>query len=283
MVSAGDGSALAAYAGDLQGNLWRFDLRALTVQRLFTAHDDAGTVQPIAHAPKVVFAPGGGYLVIFGTGKFIEQADTLVSSFKPQTIYAIHDRPLAASAAIDSRAELARRTLAPGAKGGYTVKGAAIDYFAPQAKHGWFVDLHNPRADGERAAASPTSVAGAIVLETLLPKTRECAAPGRRLYLLDAVSGLALEDGGMTAPDAETGTLLPAETIAPLLFIGGAPRVGARNATGGAEATAVATLLLPGADGAAGGVTIKVNFPARRLGWREVANWQELHEAASKK
>ncbi|MFD2273240.1 hypothetical protein ACFS07_25070 [Undibacterium arcticum] len=32
--------------------------------------------------PKVVFAPGGGYVVLFGTGKFVENADAAAGNFK---------------------------------------------------------------------------------------------------------------------------------------------------------------------------------------------------------
>ena len=283
LVTAGDGAATHAYAGDLQGNLWRFDLGAMSVHRVFGARDDRGAAQPITHAPRVVFAPGGGYLVIFGTGKFIELADAARTSFKPQTLYAIHDRPLAAPASAAARAQLAQRTLDPGNKGGYTVKGHAIDYFGPEAKRGWYVDFPNTREHGERAAASPASVAGAIVLETLLLDPASCAAPRARLYVLDAVSGLAPDAGGMTAPDAETGQLAPAAAVAPLIYIDGGTTSAARSATGAAIATRSTTLLRPGSGGAAGTTSIKVSFPAKRLGWREVANWQELHDAASKK
>ncbi|HEU4375636.1 MAG TPA: PilC/PilY family type IV pilus protein, partial [Telluria sp.] len=66
LVSATDGSVLFAYAGDSQGLLRRFDFSGkppFSSDLLFEARDEAGQRQPVIHAPRVVFAPGGGYLV----------------------------------------------------------------------------------------------------------------------------------------------------------------------------------------------------------------------------
>lgn len=73
---------LAAYAGDLHGNLWKFDLSHTEPERwkvahgsrenprpLFRAMDDAGNPQPITLEPEIGLHPAGtGYLIHFGTG-----------------------------------------------------------------------------------------------------------------------------------------------------------------------------------------------------------------------
>ena len=62
--------------------------------------------------------------------------------------------------------------------------------------------------------------------------------------------------------------------------------VGAATAAGRAEGRKELAVLQPGLPGAASGTVLKVvsaPLPARRLSWREVANWRELHEAAKKK
>ncbi|MGQ5525181.1 pilus assembly protein [Chitinimonas sp. PSY-7] len=98
----GDGTVDVVYAGDLYGNLWRFDLRGTTpsawkaassVQRLFTTGTSDGKRQPIASAPAVAAHPVkeagkglltangdstttlGGVIVLFGTGKFLGDCD----------------------------------------------------------------------------------------------------------------------------------------------------------------------------------------------------------------
>ena len=281
VVLAPDGSASYAYAGDLQGRLWRFDLRARMAHQLFTARDKSGAAQSIAHAPRVVFAPGGGYLVLFATGKFIEEADREPGSFRVQSMYAIHDRLQTPPAPISSREQLAQRKLE--GKDRYTIKGEQLDYFAPDAKRGWYFDFPNSRKDGERAAGTPASAAGAIVFDTLAPGADRCAPVLMRSYVIDAVSGLALGEDGLVAADATTGEpALPGLAMPPLLIETGTT-AGSRNATGGATATRTFAFLRPGAASAVPAARVRVSFPAKRLGWREVANWQELHDAATRK
>lgn len=274
LVTAEDGSARLAYAGDLQGNLWRFDLGAKTARRLFTARDAGGHTQPIVHAPTVVFAPGGGYLVLFGTGKLIEQADFLPASYSPQSLYAIHDLPDGKDRPAVTRAQLAPRTLS--GSGSYTVSGEAIDYFAPAAKRGWYVDFPNTRNDGERIAGSPSVMGGSVVFNSVLPGAGPCAPAASRTYVLDALSGLA-----GAKRDEATGQLAPSATLLPPLLLEVNAETGARDATGAATATRTYAVIAPSAAGAVPRM-VTVRFPAKRLGWREVVNWQELHDAAQK-
>jgi type IV pilus assembly protein PilY1 len=92
------------YAGDLKGNLWKFDLTdsdynnwdsaylesGPTPQPLFTAKGPGGTVQPITTKPDVMsHCEKDGYMVIFGTGKYLGESD--FSDTSTQTIYGIWD------------------------------------------------------------------------------------------------------------------------------------------------------------------------------------------------
>ena len=291
LVTAADGSAILAYAGDLQGRLWRFDLAAKTARHVFDARDDAGRAQPISHAPRVVFAPGAGYLVLFGTGKLLEQADLLPSSFRPQSMYAFHDR-LEPSGPSATRAQMTARTLS--GTGDYVVKGAPVDYFGPRARLGWYLDFAGSRSDGERLAASPAAVDGAVIFSTMLPGADACASASSRVYALDALSGLVAGAEGIPASQAVTGKRSAvASLLAPLLLETGliAAR---RDATGAAVITRSFTVLQPQLPVAAGpggpatgagpgkAVMFNVRSSAKRLGWREVSNWQELHEAAKR-
>jgi type IV pilus assembly protein PilY1 len=281
LVTAADGSASLAYAGDLQGRLWRFDLSAMTAQRLFTARDAGGRAQPIAGAPRAVFAPGGGYLVLFGTGKLTEPADLLPASSTPQSLYGILDRLEVPAVAVRSRAQLAERTLSGG--DGYSTMGDPIDYFASSAKRGWFIDLANGGVDGERSAGTPSVIGSAIVFDTVLPGADLCAPAAHREYVLDALSGMALGADGTVRPDAVTAKLVPAASPLPPLLLETGVATAARSATGMATATRTFTLIQAGPNGGpAASTSIKVSFPAMRLGWREVANWQELHDAANR-
>jgi type IV pilus assembly protein PilY1 len=112
-----DGDLIAdyVYAGDLHGNLWRFDLIgsggnltdvaissgfrvAFNGTPLFTASAATFTssasnqTQPITASPYVIAHPSGtGHLVIFGTGKYMEAADAAADTTKAMSVYGIWD------------------------------------------------------------------------------------------------------------------------------------------------------------------------------------------------
>ena len=66
----GDSDADIAYAGDLNGNMWKFDLAARTSRKLFSGDSS----KPIKSAPEVSTHPLGGNLVYFGTGSLLSIA-----------------------------------------------------------------------------------------------------------------------------------------------------------------------------------------------------------------
>jgi hypothetical protein len=86
--ATGNGIVDYAYAGDLQGNLWRFDMNAKTATKLFAA----GASKPITIEPDIGIHPDTqqGFMVYFGTGSLLSGADAQNTS--TQTIYGIWDR-----------------------------------------------------------------------------------------------------------------------------------------------------------------------------------------------
>lgn len=99
-----------AFAGDLKGNMWKFDLRDNVAgnwtvyynsgsdpQPLISVRNASGTVQPITSAPEVMldcpdtpFANSGvGLMVIFGTGQYLNTSD--FSNNSTQSVYGIWD------------------------------------------------------------------------------------------------------------------------------------------------------------------------------------------------
>ena len=88
------------YAGDLEGNLWRFDIRSAdpnswTFTKLTTAMDANGNPQPITAAPQVTRQlvsatdPSTSLMVLFGTGRYLGATD--VTNTAQQTFYGIWD------------------------------------------------------------------------------------------------------------------------------------------------------------------------------------------------
>ena len=291
LALAGDGSVRLAYAGDLQGNLWRFDfsgaapwagaLRAAQAgEPLFVARDTGGKRQPVSHAPRVVFAPGGAYLVLFGTGKLIEQSDLLPASFAQQSLYAVLDIPSRRAGPPLTRADLSLRTLSGAAR--VAVVGERADLEGQEASAGWYADFAHGSSAGERAAGSPMVAGGALVFDTVLPGADPCAPPSTRNYVLDALSGFAIGADGVARSGEQTGALSPGMSGSPPLIVETGAGIGPVNATGGASATRRFVIVRAHDAGGGPGQQVDVRFQARRLSWREVINWQDLHQAASK-
>jgi type IV pilus assembly protein PilY1 len=103
----GDGRNDFAYAGDLLGNMWKFDLNDSdkdnwsiyfentigVKQPLFQAQSAAGYRQPITMQPVIISAcplDTKGYMILFGTGRILDPSlDFLDQSV--QTVYGIWD------------------------------------------------------------------------------------------------------------------------------------------------------------------------------------------------
>jgi Tfp pilus tip-associated adhesin PilY1 len=86
----GDGLVDLAYAGDLLGNLWKFDLNfdsaaSFTATKLFTT----SPAQAITSTVSVKRHPSGGNMVVFGTGKALTNTD--LSNTAVHAVYGIWD------------------------------------------------------------------------------------------------------------------------------------------------------------------------------------------------
>jgi len=98
----GNGTADIVYAGDLMGNLWKFDISNLDHDQwkvanasdgqpapMFTAVGPGGAAQPITSAPAVAPHPRGGFMVVFGTGKNLTDADA--ADARLNSVYGLYD------------------------------------------------------------------------------------------------------------------------------------------------------------------------------------------------
>ncbi|RJF98937.1 pilus assembly protein [Noviherbaspirillum saxi] len=294
LVTGADGAVRYAYAGDMQGNLWRFDFTGAApwndalagTTPLFMATDDKGKRQPLTTQPRVAFAPGGGYVVLIGTGKFIEEDDAAKGKFSTQSFYGVLDA-MKSDYAASGRADLASRSLEK-VNGAFKITGAELSYDANiTGAKGWYFDFPDS-ATGERSVTNPMLINGLLFFNTLIPGSDPCDAGGGRSYVVDTLSGMPA-NGGVTGHLSAVGML-----SAPVPFETGT-EVGERNAIGrravkkkysvvnfgtGAK-TASGTGVAAG--GAAVGEKIEIKPPAGRFSWREIPNWQELRNAKTSK
>ena len=201
-----DGMVDLAYAGDLAGNVWRFDLRsedtsAWTAQKFYTAKDASNVRQAITAAPYVVDHPTGlGDLIIFGTGRLLTVSDK--SDTQKQTVYGIWDRysdpgvtaPTTLPTTTTLRANLQSQTFtALDELGNYGLSNNTVEWQKTGAngtevvKWGWYVDL--PR-NGEKMTYEMTLYGRGLFLSTVRTSTDPCAAGlDGTLYAIDPNGG----------------------------------------------------------------------------------------------
>jgi len=217
-----DGIADYAYAGDLQGNLWRFDLfsgnsfnrtdatfdvsTSYNGNPLFTAIDADGNPQPIMAPPSLVRHPTQlGYLVMFGTGKYFEDSDGNVDTTKAHSLYAIWDRQTRAettgSPPSITRSDLLEQTIdtqSNGVFGGssdirlisenrpswYQGNGDVDDW-------GWYLDLQVGDTRTGEMMINPMSARGdTLIFSTLTPNDDPCRDGVEAwLYAVNPASG----------------------------------------------------------------------------------------------
>jgi len=216
----GDRIVDVIYAGDLLGNLWKFDVTDDTITSnwdsafranpapkepipLFVARDAASPAnrQPITAKPQVGAHPDGGVMIYFGTGKYFEVGDNIVGATpRIHTYYGIRD-DLTDSAAIGDRDDLQVQKIEAEVTASFNgepfnlrvTSDNTVDY---TDKKGWYMDLITPVdvTKGERVI-SPSLLRGdRIVFTTLVPSEDPCAAGGTSwLMELDGPTGSRLE------------------------------------------------------------------------------------------
>lgn len=177
------------YAGDLRGNLWRFnvtdsDTANWTAKKIFTAcSGDTCTDtnrQPITVRPEVVTHKSGGVLVLFGTGSDFATEDR--SSTQVQAMYAVRDS-LDATPAVLHRTDLVAQTITeePTINGlkYRVVSQNTVDY---ESKHGWYLNVISPTAEsgtGERIINNFSVDSDKVIFTTMIPSTDPCDYGGK--------------------------------------------------------------------------------------------------------
>ncbi|MES2106994.1 MAG: PilC/PilY family type IV pilus protein [Pseudomonadota bacterium] len=156
------------YGGDLNGNVWRFDINAGTVFQFAILKDSSGNLQPVTTQP-VLASINGVKVVYVATGKYLEVSDLQDTS--KQSIYAMKDDN-ATTTLVNPRTVLVQQTFtASGAT--RTVATSNSVNFTTQS--GWFVDFPD---SGERVNTDPTLDAGLLFVPTIVPSSTVCTPGG---------------------------------------------------------------------------------------------------------
>lgn len=217
VVRDGQQRIVAVYGGDLQGNLWKFDLSSNTSANwavafggspLVRAVNTAGAAEPITAAPTYLLHPAGGVMVLFGSGKLIDTGDA--QDLGQRSLYGVWDRVAVGSASsnaadrITDNASLVTQTISALPLAGttgtfYAVSSNTVDYgdAATARKRGWLVRL--TIAPGQRQIYEPQAEAGRVFFDTVAPSgaTDPCSG-GDALgftFVLDPFTGGPGRDG----------------------------------------------------------------------------------------
>ena len=203
---------IGVYAGDLQGNLWKFSLNDSNSSNWKVDLGGApllaaGPSQPITAAPAVVTLtsatqPGSGFMVVAGTGKFFEVSDILNTS--QQSLYGVWD-PLAfgagtipAGTSLSNKSLLVQQTVGsaqagPNGNTYFAVSNNPVSYTGAGAKRGWWIDFPNT---GQRLVYPLDLLVSRFVLAdtispanvSLDPCSNTTSGTGY-VYLIDALNG----------------------------------------------------------------------------------------------
>jgi type IV pilus assembly protein PilY1 len=225
-----DGILDHIYAGDLKGNLWKFDCTgdnaaswtmAYGTEPLFQAKNGAGNPQPITTKPEAMFhcsADMPGYMVIIGTGKHLGTGD--FSNNQTQTIYGLWDYGDAADEYLGSfnRPNLSNQA------GATLLEQVEVHYGQPSNSNntlrvlsqnepewelnsdeteltknaGWYFDLP---IEKERIIRNFMIRDGKVIFISSIPKDSPCAAGGDSiLHEMNACTG----GGSVPMPKSDT-------------------------------------------------------------------------------
>lgn len=266
-VFSADGKTLSyVYAGDMRGNVWKFDLTGAapaswTVSRLFTATNDGGGLQPISGALTVATHPvTKKRWIFFGTGRYLTADDVSTTGATVQSMYGLVDE-----GSTVARTSLTARTfeVTSASSDGYPVRAFQASAPLPAGSKGWYVNLPE---SGERIIQDAQLVSSYLVTASMIPSANACNPDGiGYVNALDAFTGTSARgsyfdlDGDGSTSDSTVGA-------------GNRP-VGSVNVGGGMPTlpNLLRGSLVVGGTGSGNLRSIRTSTPRwERVSWREV-------------
>ncbi|WP_298393698.1 PilC/PilY family type IV pilus protein [uncultured Azonexus sp.] len=207
-----DGVLDYVYAGDINGNLWRFDLTSSTPagfnhtpSPIFVAKDADNNPQPITLRPAVLGVnkksdgTSLGNLVMFGTGKLLVDSDR--NDTRTQSFYAVLDNMAVTPGTIQKNQLLQRTIVATATASGQGMRSGTYRKISTEAldlrsdtntTKGWYLDFPDST---ERLVSSPLLLTDKLLFGTGVPEADEKCVPGGKGWVM----GLNPLTGSVTA------------------------------------------------------------------------------------
>ncbi len=288
-LPSGTGLLAYAYAGDLLGNMWKFDLtssnitawavaftQGTTPKPLINVIDPSGNPQPITATPTLgrnslkLIGSGAGAtpstMVYFGTGKYSETTDN--NSSQVQSVYGIADTNsrISLASASDRTGKLHQKTISGQTTTSRTLgnndntsTGPAVNWTS-NSVNGWFLDLiYSSTAQGERVLSKPLLLFDRVILNTFIASANPCDFGGSG-WLMELV-GVGDVYKNHSVLGAQANRVLDRPIIGDLLSIS----AGEKGVILGSELGSITQ---------AGGITVKQQTAAAgsagRMSWRQI-------------
>jgi len=250
----------SVYGGDLQGNLWRFDINSSAsaaigtgeVMKLASLFSDAAGTSPQAITTSPVLGEVARKRIIFvGTGQYLETSD--LSTTQVQSMYGIKDDN-ATVTLVNPRTTLINQTITDNPDGTATRLSSsnAVNFLDDR---GWFVDFPD---SGERVNIDSQLIEGTLLVPTIVPSNSVCSPGGYGwLNFLNYKTG-----GAVNYPSNVITSVRYDSTIVGInvIYVQGKPKVGVVTST---DPT-------PKINESVGFAATATGFSGKRAIWREL-------------
>ncbi|MGA7297764.1 MAG: PilC/PilY family type IV pilus protein [Rhodanobacteraceae bacterium] len=189
-----------AFAGDLAGNLWRYDLTDedkdnWSIDLVFKGDLDKNgdPTQPITAKPRLFPDPiTNNFIVLFGTGKYLGKADRLRSGTPTQAIYGIRERGSSSDSSYPAsyypvdHDKLVQQIMVRDGTNRFLSNKTV-----PAGKTGWYIDLDVRQGERVVQRAGALFSSNQALITTLIPGGDDPCNPNREgaQILLDAATG----------------------------------------------------------------------------------------------
>lgn len=221
VLAGNNGTAKTVYAGDLNGNMWRFSIdndSSWSFYKVFKAVTSGSQDQPIVAAPAVGYnAKLNKYMLYFGTGKYHDEVDKSVGGIR-HSFYAVPDMGSSASAL--TRSNLLQKTMTTNYTAGAEARSVSTTNPNWTTRRGWYIDLDysNAAQRDERVTIKAILLQDSLYITTLIPSNAACL-PGGSSWFMQVT---AIGDGYQPSPPALTPTFSPELFLndsTPVLFV----------------------------------------------------------------
>jgi type IV pilus assembly protein PilY1 len=244
-----DYTADSIYVGDLNGQLWRFDLTGTPASypaptQIASLTDASGNAQPVTAAPLIEIHPTTRErYVMVGTGQLLSTAD--VSSTAMQTFYAIIDGTAGGFKTVTTPITRATLTQVTDVTAGVTIAATS---------NGWYFDL----GTGWRVVTNPVAYNGIVAFSALMTSTNACSPAGTsEVYAVNYATGTSVLNSTTTGSTTPAPYISFTTSVTNLKFVS---NNGSAELIAGTTSGSVSQV----------GANLSSTLATRLLNWREV-------------